>query len=97
VENATMEWTFDQAPNVACITCQAVLDGSPVLVVTHYADDHSWAFLDGTEADPSQARVVSMQRVVHQHPELSGISDLLPGMTALRPAPGMAWRTEPHD
>ena len=46
-----MEWKFDQAPNVACITSQAVLDGSPVLVVTHYGDDHSWAFLDGAGAD----------------------------------------------
>lgn len=90
------EWMFDQAPNVACITCQAVLDGSPVLVVTHYGDDHSWAFLSGSDADPDQARVVSMGTIVQRHPEIIGISDLPPGMTAVRSAPGGAWRIDPH-
>jgi hypothetical protein len=36
-----MDWKFDQAPNVVCITCQSVIAGNPVLVVTHYEEDHS--------------------------------------------------------
>ncbi|MGH9968902.1 MAG: hypothetical protein ACREBG_14035 [Pyrinomonadaceae bacterium] len=43
------DWPFDQAPNVAAITTRQVIEsGSPILLVTHYEDDHSWAFLCGT-------------------------------------------------
>jgi len=96
MEQTAMEWKFDQAPNVACITSQAVLDGSPVLVVTHYSDDHSWAFLDGAEADPAQARVVSMGSIVRLHPDVEAVADLLPGMNAVRSASGAAWHREAH-
>lgn len=91
-----MEWKFDQAPNAACITSAALLDGSPVLVVTHYGDDHSWAFMDCADADPAQARVVSMASVVQLHPDVEAIADLLPGMNAACSAPGAAWRRESH-
>jgi hypothetical protein len=38
-------WAFDQGPEVAAITTGQVLDGGlPILRVTHYSDDHSWAF-----------------------------------------------------
>jgi len=41
-------WPFNQAPNVAAIATVKVLEhGSPILVVIHYADDPSWAFLCG--------------------------------------------------
>ncbi len=40
------EWPFDQAPNVAAITTVNVLEcRAPILVVLHYRDDDSWAFL----------------------------------------------------
>ena len=42
------EWPFDQAPNVAAITTVNVLERrAPILVVLHYRDDDSWAFLCG--------------------------------------------------
>jgi hypothetical protein len=31
-----MIWKFDETPNVACITCQSVMDGHPILVAAHY-------------------------------------------------------------
>lgn len=91
-----MAWTFDQGPDVACVTCQAVLDGQPVLVVTHYDDDHSWAFLDGSAVNEADARVVSMRTVLQQHPELEAIAHLPPGLTATRSNVGDAWVTAPH-
>ena len=77
-----MSWPFDQAPNVACITCRSVIDGAPVLLVTHYEDDHSWAFLDGNVFDEGAAMVVAMKTVVERDPALAEIADLPPGWTA---------------
>jgi hypothetical protein len=86
-----MTWKFDQDRNVACITCRSIVDGAPVLVVTHYEDDHSWAFLDGQDADPAKAIVVSMSTVVDGHPELQEIADLLPGWSATRRSADLPW------
>ena len=88
-------WQFDQTPNTACITCPSVMNGGPVLVVTHYADDHSWAFLDGEVADPSQALVVAMSEVLRLHPELRAIANLQPGHTLTRESPSTQWIGSP--
>lgn len=92
-----MAWAFDQAPDVACITCRSVVDGAPVLVVTHYEDDHSWAFLDGQAYDPSSTLVVAMSTVLERHPTLTEVADLLPGWTATRPAADQPWSRERDD
>ena len=85
------DWRFDQGRHVACITCSSVLAGSPVLTVTHYEDDASWAFLDGLDNDPDTALLVSMSTVVDLYPELLDISNLRPGWSAARPAVGQPW------
>jgi len=39
------DWPFDQPPGTAAITTVRVIEEDlPILLVTHYADDHSWAF-----------------------------------------------------
>lgn len=86
-----MAWPFDQAPNVACISCRSVVDGAPVLVVTHYDDDHSWAFLDGQTYDPGSALVVAMKTILDRHPDLTEIADLPPGWSATRPTVDQIW------
>jgi hypothetical protein len=46
------DWPFDQAENVAAITTVHVLERRlPILRVTHYDDDHSWAFVCSTTND----------------------------------------------
>ena len=65
--------------------------GEPVLVVTHYDEDDSWAFLDGRTFDPADALVVSMSEVLDIHPELDEIADLPPGWSANRAAAGQPW------
>ena len=92
-----MSWKFDQAPNVACITCQSVIDGHPVLVAMHYEDDHSWGFMDGTPADMATAIVVAMSEVIEQHPELDEIASLPPGWSATRVAVGEPWSKQRED
>lgn len=92
-----MTWVFDQAPNVACITSRSVMNGAPVLVVTHFADGDSWSFLDGSAFDPAQAMVVAMSGVLDRHPELEEIASLPPGWTARRAAFGEPWSMTQDD
>ena len=46
------DWPFDQGPHVAVITVRSVLDGDPILSVTHDEDDDGWQFLDGRDLSP---------------------------------------------
>jgi hypothetical protein len=91
------DWPFDQAPNVATVTTRAVLDGAPVLLVVHYSDDHSWAFLDGAELNEQDGRVVGMGTMLKLDPTLAGIAELPPGWVARRGAPGEPWAAAQDD
>jgi len=86
------DWLFDQAPNVAALTTRQVLDEElPILVVIHYAEDHSWAFLCGTTAAESDGRVIGMRSAIRLDPTLSTIADLPPGWKATRTSVGEPW------
>ena len=88
----TAHWPFDQARNVAALTTQQVMrEGAPVLLVIHYSDDHSWAFLDGGPFDASNALVVSMGSVVDIDSSLLVVADLPPGWVAERGSAGESW------
>ncbi len=92
-----MTWKFDQDPNVACITCRTVIDGSPILVVTHYDEDHSWVFLDGNAYDTQHALVVSMSEILERHPDIEEIANLSPGWSATRIGIGEQWIMQEDD
>lgn len=84
-------WPFDQAPNVAAVTCQNVIDGAPILLVVHYSDDHSWAFLDGLDFDASEGLLVAMKEVVALDPSIASIANLPPGWVARRKSTVSPW------
>lgn len=84
-------WPFDQAPDVAAITTRQILEGQPILIVTHYADDDSWAFLCGTTNETADGRVIGMGEAVELDPTLLEIADLPPGWTASRTKVGSNW------
>jgi len=86
-----VDWMFDQAPAVASITCRPVIEGATILIVTHYLDDHSWAFLGGQFWDESDALVVSMKSVIDAHPYLHDLADLPPGWSAKRASEAAPW------
>ena len=73
------DWPFDQPPDAAAISVRAVLDGAPILLVSHDADDEGWQFLDGNEVDLDQAVLISMARAVGLDPSLREVADMLPG------------------
>jgi hypothetical protein len=48
------QWPFDQAEDVMAVSDASVVeDGRPVLLVIHYSEDHSWAFLSGDASHPT--------------------------------------------
>jgi hypothetical protein len=92
-----MDWKFDQDPDVACITSRAVIDGSPVLFVTHLEDDHSWAFFENAPTETIPTMLVAMSDVVDRHPDLPQIADLPPGWSATRESASAPWLTKPDE
>jgi hypothetical protein len=88
-------WPFDQERNVAAIASRSVVfDGQPVLLVIHYSDDYSWAFLDGRTFRTEDACVVSMAEAVGRDHALNEIADLKPGWTATREQIGSPWQRQ---
>ena len=87
------EWPFDQAQNVAAITTRQVIeDNKPILMVIHYSDDDSWAFLCNTSGAESDGRVICMSTALNLDPTLRSIAGLPPGWIAERDSVGSDWR-----
>lgn len=86
------DWPFDQGPRVAAVTTRQVLTGGlPILRVTHYADDHDWAFVCGTTDATEDGRVIAMGEALALDPTLRDIADLPSGWTAWREQVGGEW------
>lgn len=93
--SVTEEWPFDQGRSTEALTTRQVMrGGSPVLQVTHYADDHSWAFTCGTTNETEDAMLVSMEQVISRDPSLFGIADLPPGWSAWRASLDAPWQRQ---
>ena len=93
-------WPFDQPRNCAVITIRGILDGTePILHVTHDEDDHGWQFLGLRDADPNEAKVMSLAEVVASDSSILQLADLPPGWHAWRRSIADAWTRElnPHD
>ena len=87
------DWPFDQATNVAAVTTRQVLEHRlPILCVTHYSDDHSWAFVCGTTDLEEDGRVIAMSEALEIDPTLRDIADLPPGCNARRDKVGSQWQ-----
>ena len=88
-------WPFADSPNTASITTRQVLEGAPVLLVTHDADDGSWQFLCGTTDDAADARVVGLGQMFRRDVTLGEVADLPEGWRASRRAVGLPWHRSP--
>ena len=88
-------WPFADKPTTASITTRQVLEGAPVLLVTHDADDGSWQFLCGTTDDPADARVVGLGQMYKRDATLGELADLPEGWRASRAAAGQPWHRGP--
>jgi hypothetical protein len=88
-------WPFADKPNTASITTRQVLEGAPILIVTHDADDGGWQFLCGTTDDPADARVVGLGQMVKRDATLGRLADLPEGWRASRASPDGRWQRGP--
>ena len=85
-----MRWPFRRrfpfwdAPNTMSIACCHVLDGAPILRVTHDAEDGMWQFLCGSEHDASQARVIALQEAYALDASIGELAGMPCGCIAVR-------------
>jgi hypothetical protein len=85
-------WPFLDAKDCAVFTTHRVLDeGDPILCVVH-DEDGDWQFLGSDANDSGDARVVSLQDIVENHPSVIELADLPTGWRAIRGGPGESWR-----
>ncbi len=89
-------WKFNSPPNEGTITVQAILDGDPIVFVSHDADDGGWQFLDGREPRTENGRLICLADMLAKDPSLTQLADLPMGWVAWRPSAAAAWRREPH-
>ena len=86
------DWKFDQEKNVAAVTSVHITQqNKPILLVSHYSDDHDWAFLSGDPVTIEESQIVSMEEIVTIDPTVVEVASLEPGWTAERKAVGEEW------
>lgn len=89
-------WPADDLQNVAVITLEKILNReSPVLYVTHDAEDGMWQFLDGDEVNVEDARLLSLMEMVNLDSSLAQLFDLPQGWMAWRDNEESKWFREP--
>jgi hypothetical protein len=88
-------WPFADKPNTASITTRQVLEGAPILLVTHDADDGSWQFLCGTTDDPADARIVGLGQMYKRDLSLGELAELPEGWRASRISADHPWQRGP--
>ncbi|MEN9844554.1 MAG: hypothetical protein RLZZ612_2383 [Pseudomonadota bacterium] len=78
------KWPFADQENVAAICCKHVLEGHPVLRVTHDEDDGAWQILCGGPHIDDDAKVVCLGCMVKRDESLIELADLPLGWCADR-------------
>lgn len=89
------DWLFNDPPNVAVLTTVQVLQGGPILYVSHDKKDGVWQFhtgLVGNGLDESDARVVALQRILELDPSIEQLAELPLGWVATRENVSNGWK-----
>lgn len=88
-------WPFEESALTSAVSDARVTeDGAPILLVVHYAGDHSWAFLSGEAFDTDNGTLISMQTALTLDPTLRSIANLPAGWSARRAAVDKPWLRE---
>lgn len=87
------EWRFQDERNVAVFTVRQVIERSlPILHVCRDAEDGGWQFLTGLAMDMNDAKLVTLESIVHIEPSVEQLADLAEGEEATRTAIGEPWK-----
>ena len=87
---------FKEDPLLGVLTTAAVLEGAPILLVSHDADDGGWQFLCGTTNDPVDGRIVHLEEIAAMDPTVTEVADIPLGWIAFRSTVGGEWTREPQ-
>jgi hypothetical protein len=85
-------WLFDNPPNVAVLTTEQVLKGETTLYVSHDEEEGAWQFHTGETMNESNAKVVSLKRIVELDRSATQLADLPLGWVATRPEASAIWQ-----
>jgi hypothetical protein len=84
------KWPFKDKQNVMVITTKSiVINGNPILYISHDEEDGMWQFHDGTEANEEDGTVISLKEMLELDTSISEIADL--------PCGWYAWRNNIND
>lgn len=91
-----MKFPFMDSPATATITCCHVLEGEPIMYITHDEDDGMWQFLCGKPHSEADARVISLYDMWREDSSVAEVAGMPLGFVAERSAPGCAWVIHRH-
>ena len=94
--HALLSWPFADVEDTASFTCVHVLDGSPILRVSH-DEDGDWQFLCGELHDTADGRVVCLACTVVRDQSLIELADLPLGWGADRDDPDLPWTRQRNE
>jgi hypothetical protein len=88
------DWVFDEPKNVAVFTTRQVIrDGSPILLVSHDADDGSWQFHTGGAVSAADSMmIVALEEIVKHDSTVCELANLPLGWQAHRDSVDSPWR-----
>jgi hypothetical protein len=91
------DWPFAEPENLATITVrQIIVDGDPILRVSHDEDDGGWQFLTGGQVEMKDAMLVGLGEIVALDPSVIELADLPLGWRATRENQDSPWQREPQ-
>ena len=80
----TLSFPFDDQQNTACFVCCHVLEGQPILYVSHDKDDGMWQFLGGSNHDMADARIFFLFEAYNIDNSIGLLKDMPRGYYAIR-------------
>jgi hypothetical protein len=89
-ELSDSSWPFHEGKNRACFTTRRVIDGLPILLVSHDKDG-DWQFLCGTTNETKDSALVCLGEMLGTDGTLSEVADLPEGWMAERRMIGDTW------
>jgi hypothetical protein len=89
----TPPWPFTDSEETEVVTLNRIVRGeSPILLVSHDADDGGWQFVDGGQVFEQDGEVVLLGEIAQLDPTVLDLADLPTGWHAWREGPGQPWR-----
>ena len=88
-------WPFLEAPRTVVFTTREVLEGAPILFVSHDGDDGAWQFHSHDPATEETASVTTLLELARLDPSIGELASLPVGWCAWRQTREAPWARKP--